>query len=241
MSVIGICGDSGSGKSTLSNILLKTLNDGIILDCDRYHKWERGNENWKNITHLNPEANHIELMKSHIASLKQGKSVLAADYCHDTGTFTTPQTIGPAKHTIVTGLHSLYSSDYDLSIFMDIEPSLRKHWKVNRDVKERGYSLQQVLDSIKKREGDYLRYVLPQRDKADLIVRFFGDSLTVTMNGKFNLTTISQTLHAHRANYSIAFSDRQTSITFLEYQTIGGQNDSFYDHITHCIFNGITI
>ena len=33
--------------------------DSIDLECDRYHKWERYNDNWNNYTHLNPNANFL--------------------------------------------------------------------------------------------------------------------------------------------------------------------------------------
>ena len=33
---------------------------------------------------------------------------------------------------------------------MDTDNNLKKKWKINRDVKERGYSIEKVLDSMKK-------------------------------------------------------------------------------------------
>ena len=44
--VFAICGDSGSGKSTLSNLLKISFTDSFLLECDRYHKWERGDINY---------------------------------------------------------------------------------------------------------------------------------------------------------------------------------------------------
>ena len=56
--IIAICGDSGSGKTVLANTLnLLFKKDGLTLETDRYHKWERGDPKWKEITHLNPDAN----------------------------------------------------------------------------------------------------------------------------------------------------------------------------------------
>jgi len=62
--VFAICGDSGSGKTTLGNLLKKYFSNSILLECDRYHKWERNNENWENYTHLNPNANFISKKKT---------------------------------------------------------------------------------------------------------------------------------------------------------------------------------
>ena len=52
--VFAIAGDSGSGKSTLGDLLKGTFSDSFILECDRYHRWERGHKNWDEVTHLNP-------------------------------------------------------------------------------------------------------------------------------------------------------------------------------------------
>ena len=73
--VFAICGDSGSGKSTLSNLLKTYFTNSFTLECDRYHKWERGNDNWSKITHLNPKANYIEKMKEDVFNLKIGKEI----------------------------------------------------------------------------------------------------------------------------------------------------------------------
>ena len=51
---------------SLKNIFI----DSFILECDRYHKWERGNENWKIYTHLHPEANNIDEALKDISLLK---------------------------------------------------------------------------------------------------------------------------------------------------------------------------
>ena len=57
---IGIGGDSGSGKTTLLEDMQALLNDNlIILEGDGDHKWERGDEHWNNVTHLNPKANYL--------------------------------------------------------------------------------------------------------------------------------------------------------------------------------------
>ena len=46
-----------------------------ILETDRYHKWERGNENYKTYTHLNPYANHLERMSEDVFQYKIGQDV----------------------------------------------------------------------------------------------------------------------------------------------------------------------
>ena len=91
--VFAICGDSGSGKTTLGGILKKYFNNSFMLECDRYHKWERGDDNWKKFTHLNPDANYLTKMNDDIFDLKIGKSIYQVDYNHSNGKFTEKEQI----------------------------------------------------------------------------------------------------------------------------------------------------
>lgn len=69
---IGIGGDSGSGKSTLLlDIRQLFKNDLIELEGDGEHKWERGDSNWNNYTHLNPKANFLHKQLEVISNLKK--------------------------------------------------------------------------------------------------------------------------------------------------------------------------
>ena len=57
-------------------------------------------------------------------------------------------------------------------MFLEPEEVLRRRWKLERDVFERGYSPAEVVEELKRREGDAAEHVRPQRDFADIIVRF---------------------------------------------------------------------
>jgi uridine kinase len=158
---IAITGDSGSGKTTLSNILKELFQDSFILECDRYHKWERGNENWNKITHLNPEANFITKMNKDVFDLQIGNSIYQVDYDHDSGKFTDKQFIENKENIIICGLHSLYLKDniVNLKIYMDIDNNVRIPWKIKRDIEKRGYSLEKIMKQIEEREEDFERYI----------------------------------------------------------------------------------
>ena len=77
MNLICISGSSGVGKTTISRIIQSVLGtkDCLCLSGDDLHKWERGNPIWKTITHLNPDANDLELGYTHLSELKQGRSI----------------------------------------------------------------------------------------------------------------------------------------------------------------------
>ena len=83
----------------------------------------------------------------------------------------------------------------DIKIFVDSEDSLRKHWKIVRDTKKRGYTKEKILEQIAQREGDSRKFIQPQKDFADLSVEYFSqkpfkmgdDSAEIQVGLKFTL------------------------------------------------------
>jgi len=179
--IIAISGDSGSGKTTLMKHLKGLFSESnvINLETDRYHKWERGNENYQTITHLHPDANHLELMSNDVYNLKIGNDIYQVDYDHSTGKFTNKQLIEPKDNIILCGLHTLYNQKMndiiDIKVFMDTERELIKKWKIERDVNERGHSIERVIQQIESRNTDYYKYIDSQKENADVVIRFYEE------------------------------------------------------------------
>ena len=177
--IIAIAGDSGSGKSTLLKVLSPLFNNHNILslETDRYHKWERGNENYQKYTHLNPYANHLEKMYEDVYDLKIGNEIYQVDYDHSSGKFTQKEKIESKNNILICGLHTMYENKIkdilDIKIYMDTDRALIKKWKIKRDVEERRYSLKKVLKQMEIREKDYEEYILKQKDNADIIINFY--------------------------------------------------------------------
>lgn len=176
--LIGIAGDSGSGKSTL----LKNLNDMIgsnlitQLEGDGEHKWGRGDSNWKTLTHLNPKANNLHQQLAHIVKLKHGNSTFRSDYNHQSGKFDKVSLIKSNAFIAIAGLHPFYlkgaRKNIDFKIYLDTDESLRRNWKVRRDVEKRGYSIEKILQQLDEREEDSNHYIKPQMAYSDLIIRY---------------------------------------------------------------------
>ncbi len=176
--VIGIGGDSGSGKSTLLDDIKSLLkNDIILLEGDADHKWERGDEHWKSYTHLNPKANFLYKQINDVVKLKKLEPVYRCDYNHNTGKFDPMVRIEPKSFIVLSGLHPFYLPKMrkiiDLKIYLNPDENLRKLWKINRDMNNRGYSKDEILASIEKRSEDSKKYIIPQRNFADLIISYF--------------------------------------------------------------------
>jgi uridine kinase len=176
--VISICGDSASGKSTLSKLIQETLpfDKTVLLETDRYHKWERGHPNYQTYTHLHPEANNLEKLSEDAFKLKLGEDVYTVDYDHSTGRFTDPEHIQSAPYTIFCGLHTLYKESLrelcDLKIYIDTHEELKTQWKLERDTAQRGASAEKIIQTIEKRRPDFQTYIEPQKESADIIFRY---------------------------------------------------------------------
>ena len=175
---MGIGGDSGSGKTKLLNNLDSILKDRMLqIEGDGEHKWERGDENWSKYTHLDPKANFIHQQAEAVYKLKQNQSIYRSEYDHTLGKFTQPNLIQPKEFIAIAGLHPFYlpklRKNIDLKIYLDTDEVLRKYWKVKRDSLKRGHSKNTILQQIESRMMDAKRYIYPQKDFADIIVKFF--------------------------------------------------------------------
>ena len=247
--VFAICGDSGSGKTTLSNILKGYFSDSVILECDRYHKWEKGDDNWKTHTHLNPEANYLTKMNDDIFNLKIGKTIYQVNYDHSNGKFTEKEKIETGNNVFVCGLHSLYANNdiYDLKIFIDTDQELKTDWKIKRDVEERGYKKEQVLEQINNRKIDYHSFVEPQRSKSDIIINFFGQDsikLRILVHKKYKIVDILSIFSQWEIPYSFISDIKNfNEIVFENYKNCDilgidkPHTRDFYDYILFFIFS----
>ncbi len=248
---IAIAGNSGSGKTTLSKILsASVLQNSAILECDRYHNWERGDKNWNSFTHLNPAANNLDQMRKDVKNLINNNTIYQVDYNHTNGKFTPKRKIQPKDNMIICGLHSFYCDKdnlYDLKIFMDTDEELQISWKMHRDKKKRGYTYTQVMEQIERRKEDYINFVLPQRTDADLSIKFTRNknnkmsySLFIGVDNKFNVEKMCEDLsnlgvgvvRSHLGQKNALFFDNYTPVVGLD------KYNNFYDYIVFLV-NGI--
>ena len=61
---------------------------------------------------------------------------------------------------------------FDVRVYLDPPEELRRHWKVQRDCSRRGYTTDQVLSELDRREPDSEAFIRPQRHHADIVVSF---------------------------------------------------------------------
>lgn len=177
--VIAIAGDSASGKTTLMNYIQEILpeNTFLSIETDSYHRWERSSEKWNTITHLNPEANNLERLSEDVLRLKIGGNTSLVEYDHKSGRFTSEKITSSKPFLIVCGLHTLYMKNLlknlDLKIFINTHEELCHQWKIQRDISQRNYTLDKIMETILKRKEDSERYIQPQKECADFIINYY--------------------------------------------------------------------
>jgi len=177
--ILGIVGDSAAGKTTLTRGIAQVLGpENVTVICtDDYHRYDRKQRAEIGLTALHPDCNYLDIMQRHLSLLRTGQAILKPIYNHHSGTFDPPEYIKPSKFVIVEGLLG-YSTrticdSYDVKVYLAPPEELRTQWKVKRDIMKRGYTEEQVLAEIKKREPDSEDFIRPQRKSADVVVSFY--------------------------------------------------------------------
>jgi phosphoribulokinase len=174
--ILGIVGDSASGKTTLSKGLVRLLGEDVVthICTDDYHKYDRKQRAERGITPLHPDCNYLDIMASHLKCLHDGHPILKPVYQHHDGTFGPLVYVEPEPFAVVEGLLGYRTEEmrenYDVRVYLDPPESLRRQWKVDRDCSKRGYTTDQVLDDLDRREPDSAAFIRPQRASADMVV-----------------------------------------------------------------------
>jgi len=210
--IIGIAADSGCGKSTFMRRLTaifggesKLLDIGretntlvsdmtTVICLDDYHKWDRtgrkSNPEWPDgITALHADCQKWDKMAEDVLNLKAGKTVDKPIYNHITGELDPDETVSPTPIVIFEGLHPMHddrvNEALDLSVYLDITDEVKFAWKAQRDIAERGASMEDVQAAIDARKPDFAAYVEPQKQKADIVVQVLLSDLIDDPTGKF--------------------------------------------------------
>lgn len=176
--MLAIAGDSASGKTTLTSGIVDALDDGTVgaICVDDYHRYDREERASLPFTPLDPACNYMTIMEQHLRHLAMGEPILKPVYNHHDGTLDRPVLFEPPENVIVEGLLPLHSrmsrACFDLSVYLDPPEEIRRAWKVKRDTRDRGYTEEQVLADLEKREPDSEAFIRPQRASADIVVRF---------------------------------------------------------------------
>lgn len=177
--VIGIAGGTGSGKTTLINRIKKEFNNDItILSHDFYYK-ENSHlpfEEREKLNYDHPNSFETPLMVEHIKQLKKGMSIERPVYdfvIHNRRSET--ETVEPAKVIIVEGILIFENKElldlFDIKVFIDTDADVRIIRRILRDVRERGRSLDSVINQyLTTVKLMHEEFVEPSKKNADIII-----------------------------------------------------------------------
>lgn len=176
---IGLAGGSGSGKTTIADEVVDRLDGRVaLLHHDAYYRnlVELSFEERTRVNYDHPQSLETELLIEHLESLRSGVAIEHPVYDFSAH-LRSDETVRvePAPVVVVEGILVLSEaelrSELDLKIFVDTDPDLRLARRMQRDITERGRSVDSVIGQyFATVRPMHLEFVEPSRRYADLII-----------------------------------------------------------------------
>ena len=178
--IIGICGGTGSGKPTITSRIIEALSEKnvIVLEQDNYYKGfpelplaERVKVNFDH-----PDSMDTPLLAEHVRRLREGQSIERPRY--DFANFRRVDEtvrIGPRSAIIIEGIlifeNKALRDLMDVKIFVDTDADLRFIRRLERDIRERGRTMEMVVQQYMATVRPmHLEFVEPSKRYADVII-----------------------------------------------------------------------
>jgi len=178
--VIGVAGGSGSGKTTVVRRIVETIGDGevTVLEQDRYYRDrpELRLEERAALNYDHPDSLETDLLVSHVRALRGSRTVdvPAYDFArHARHPATEP--LQAKRALIVEGIlifaDAALRALMDVKVFVDTDADTRFIRRLQRDVSERGRTVESVIDQyVSTVKPMHFEFVEPSKRYADLIV-----------------------------------------------------------------------
>lgn len=178
--IIGIAGGTASGKTTVAQKIASTFPEGIaaLMDLDSYYKdlshLEIEDRKKQNFDH--PDAFDFDLLIEHLKELRQGHKIEKPIYSFKEHTrLEKKEIIHPAQVIILEGILVLYPESIkeliDFAIYVDTDDDIRLSRRLERDVKERGRTLEGVLNQyFETVRPMHKAFIDPSKRNADIII-----------------------------------------------------------------------
>lgn len=186
MLIIGIAGGTGSGKTTVVKKIRDRLpqNEVVILPQDSYYKdsSDKPLEERLEMNFDHPDSIEWELLVQHLKELKEGHNIEQPIYSYLTCTRaqeTIP--ISPCKVVIVEGILVLTNPELrellNLKVFVDADADDRLIRVINRDIVERGRSVNKVMERYEQTvKPMHEQFIEPTKRFANIIVPQGGNN-----------------------------------------------------------------
>jgi uridine kinase len=178
--IIGIAGGSGSGKTTVVRRLMASLGDDkvSVLEHDRYYR-DRSDLRLEERAALNydhPDSLETDLLVQHVTRLRAGEPVDAPQYDFARhNRLEARDLVAPRAAIIVEGILIFADAPLralmDVKVFVDADDDTRFIRRLQRDISERGRTVQSVIDQyLGTVKPMHLEFVEPSKRYADIIV-----------------------------------------------------------------------
>lgn len=177
--IIAVAGGSASGKSSIVKHIDEYFKDDlIVIGHDNYYK-AHDDISFDQRAKLNydyPGAFDNDLFYEDLKKLQKGNSIEMPTYDYTVHTRSNETvTINPTKIILIEGILVLEDKRIreitDTKVFIDADSDVRLQRRILRDTKERGRSLDSVLEQfIKQVKPMHEKYVEPTKKYADMII-----------------------------------------------------------------------
>lgn len=188
---------SGSAKvsDVFSHIAWREKINHLVIDGSAFHRYERDEmarqveqacADGRFLSHFSPEGNRLDLLEQLFKEFSEQGSGRYRHYLHTeeqaqefsqpVGTFTPWEPLPEGLDLLVyQGLHGAYSGEEaDITRYADlvlgVAPIVNLEWiqKIHIDIRNRGYTLDEVRSVIQHRLHDYVHYITPQFTNTDI-------------------------------------------------------------------------
>ena len=184
--IIGVTGGSGSGKTTVSRAIFEQLHGHslLMLQEDSYYNDQSDMPFEERIktNYDHPNAFDTELLVKQLKDLLDWKTIEKPIYDYTEHTRSSEvEKVEPKEVIILEGILVLNDPALrdlmDIKIFVDTDDHIRIIRRIQRDIEERGRSLQSVIDQYKSTvKPMYHQFIEPTKRYADIIVPEGGEN-----------------------------------------------------------------
>ncbi len=182
-------------KRAFEHIFYREKINPVVIEGDSFHRYNRkemreaiakAEAEGRTLSHFGAEANLFDKLEELFRTYSEtgtGKKRLylhseeeAKPYGLQPGEFTPWEDIPPGTDLLFyEGLHGCVKTDgIDVARWVDLKigvvPIVNLEWiqKIHRDCAERGYSAEDIVDTILRRMPDYVKYITPQFSLTDI-------------------------------------------------------------------------
>lgn len=180
MLLLGIAGGTGSGKTTVVNQIVNELPTNIVgvISQDSYYKdlLHMTKEERNNVNFDHPNAIDFSLLIAHLKQLKENKAIQKPSYSFvDETRLEETVLIEPRKVIILEGILVLSNPKIrellDIKIFVQADSDERLMRRLQRDIKERGHTIEKVLHRYRTAvKPMHNQFIEPSKEFADIII-----------------------------------------------------------------------